>query len=174
MSINIHIRKATLKDLPALCEISESTFVDTYQEHNTPENLQKYLKEHFNENQLKNEILTPNTYFLLVELENSIIGYAKLRVNTQEFLDKNAIELERIYIKKTFHGKSFGLSLMEECVDFAKKLHFDLIWLGVWEYNHKAINFYKRYGFEICGEHIFQFGEEAQTDYLMAKTLNIQ
>lgn len=174
MSKNVYIRKANVEDLPELCAISKITFVDTYGEQNTPENLQKYLDEHFNEEQLKQELLTPNTHFLLAEFEKLIIGYAKLRVNTKEFLGKNTIELERIYINKTFHGKSFGISLIQECVNLAEELQFDSIWLGVWEYNHKAINFYKKYGFEICGEHIFQFGEEAQTDYLMTKKLNIR
>lgn len=174
MSKNVYIRKALLEDLLELCEISKTTFIDTYGEQNTPENLQKYLIEHFNEEQLKQEFLTPDTHFLLVEFEKSIIGYAKLRVNTQEFLGKNTIELERIYIKKSFHGKSFGLELIQTCVNLAEELQFDSIWLGVWEYNSKAINFYKKYGFEICGEHIFQLGEEAQTDYLMTKKLNIQ
>lgn len=42
-------------------------------------------------------------------------------------------------------------------------------WLGVWERNDRAIRFYARHGYERCGEHVFQLGDDAQTDYIMQR-----
>jgi ribosomal protein S18 acetylase RimI-like enzyme len=45
------------------------------------------------------------------------------------------------------------------------------LWLGVWEKNERAINFYHRWGFEKFGEHDFILGDDVQTDWLMKKEL---
>ncbi len=168
---NRHIRIATLQDVEALCQIGAKTFVETYGDQNTPKNLQHYLQEKFNEKQIIAEILTDDTIFLLVESDNKIIGYAKMRVNLVENPDPKALEIERIYIEKAFHGQKMGALLMQKCMDVSRKKGYQSLWLGVWEYNPKAISFYKKWGFEIFGTHIFQLGEDAQTDYLMKKEL---
>jgi ribosomal protein S18 acetylase RimI-like enzyme len=164
------IKIAAIDDTTLLCEIGIKTFIETYGNQNTPEDLKKYLEEKFNEKQILDEILTPKTIFLLVELENEIIGYAKMRVNLVENPDMKSLEIERIYISKDYHGQKYGAMLMQKCIDVALENNYESIWLGVWEHNPKAINFYQKWGFEIFGEHIFQLGDDAQTDFLMKKT----
>jgi diamine N-acetyltransferase len=164
------VRIAALNDIDLLCKIGEKTFIETYGQQNTPEDLKKYLKEKFNEKQISDEIQTPKTIFLLVELGNEMIGYAKMRVNLEENSDEKSLEIERIYISKQYHGQKYGAMLMQKCIDVALENNYESIWLGVWEHNPKAINFYQKWGFEIFGEHIFQLGDDAQTDFLMKKT----
>jgi GNAT superfamily N-acetyltransferase len=166
-----HIRIATSEDVEVLCQIGEKTFVETYGEQNTPENLQQYLDEKFNKEQILDEINTPNTIFLLVELNNRAIGYAKMRLNLAENSDPKALEIERIYIEKERHGLKLGAALMQKCIDVALEKGYQSLWLGVWEHNPKAIEFYQKWGFEVYGEHIFQLGNDAQTDYLLKKNL---
>ena len=166
----MNIRIATASDIKQLCEIGAKTFVETYAEQNTPENLENYLQEKFNKEQISDEIQTPNTIFLLVELGNETIGYAKMRVNLEENADEKALEIERIYISKNYHGQKYGAMLMQKCIDVAQENHYESLWLGVWEHNPKAINFYQKWDFEVFGEHIFQLGDDAQTDFLMKKT----
>jgi ribosomal protein S18 acetylase RimI-like enzyme len=164
------IKIATIDDITPLCEIGIKTFIETYGNQNTPQDLKKYLEGKFNKKQISDEILTPKTIFLLVELETEIIGYAKMRVNLVENSDMKSLEIERIYISKDYHGQKYGAMLMQKCIDVAIENNYESIWLGVWEHNPKAINFYQKWGFEIFGEHIFQLGDDAQTDFLMKKT----
>ena len=166
-----HIRIATLSDVDVLCQIGAKTFIETYKEQNTPENLQNYLAEKFNEKQISDEIQTPETVFLLVELNQETLGYAKMRVNLAENPDPKALEIERIYIDKTYHGQKYGAALIQKCMEVALQKGYQSLWLGVWEYNQKAMAFYERWGFEKFGTHIFQLGDDAQTDYLMSKKL---
>ena len=166
-----HIRIATLSDVDVLCQIGAKTFTDTYGEQNTPENLKNYLTERFNIKQISGEIQTPETVFLLVELNKETLGYAKMRVNLAENPDPKALEIERIYIDKIYHGQKYGASLIQKCIEVALQKGYQSLWLGVWEYNPKAMSFYERWGFEKFGTHIFQLGDDAQTDYLMKKIL---
>jgi ribosomal protein S18 acetylase RimI-like enzyme len=45
------------------------------------------------------------------------------------------------------------------------------LWLGVWEHNQKAINFYERNGFVTFGSHNFMLGNDKQTDLLMRRSI---
>ena len=166
----MNIRIATINDIDQLCEIGKTTFIETYGELNTPENLRNYLQEKFSEKQISDEIQIPKTIFLLVELENEAIGYAKMRLNLVENPDVKSLEIERIYIIKGYQGQKYGAILMQKCIDIAIENKYKSIWLGVWEHNPKAINFYQKWGFETFGKHIFQLGDDAQSDFLMKKT----
>jgi ribosomal protein S18 acetylase RimI-like enzyme len=41
------------------------------------------------------------------------------------------------------------------------------VWLGVWEQNHRALQFYKKNGFVPFDTHIFKLGNDEQTDIMM-------
>ena len=48
-----------------------------------------------------------------------------------------------------------------------KKKGYEKVWLGVWEYNKNAIEFYKHMGFKIFSKHSFLLGDDNQTDLLL-------
>ena len=47
------------------------------------------------------------------------------------------------------------------------------VWLGVWEENLRAINFYKKNGFSEFSKHVFRLGNDEQTDIMMKLEMNI-
>lgn len=81
------------------------------------------------------------------------------------------MEIARIYALQSYIGKGVGSALMKKCIDQACELNKEIIWLGVWEKNQKAIHFYRKWGFEKFGTHIFILGDDPQTDWLMKKEL---
>jgi ribosomal protein S18 acetylase RimI-like enzyme len=173
---SILIRPLTEADIDMLQQISISTFVDTYARYNTEANMQLHLQQHFNRQQLLAELADKTNYFFAV-FDNSIpVGYCKLRTSEEpEALNGiKHIELERIYAVKEFQGKGLGYKMIQYCLDFASVKGFELLWLGVWDQNEKAQQFYKKCGFEIFGEHSFTLGEEVQVDWLMKKVLPIR
>jgi diamine N-acetyltransferase len=174
MDESITIRVASLDDVEAIVSLGIRTFRDTFDEVNTPENMMRYLNETFTLKRIGEEILEPDSAFFLAEQESTIIGYARVR-----YADKpdgvgegKAIEIERLYADKKFLGKRVGYLLMSECLQFARDNNCKWVWLGVWENNERAIAFYKRWGFERFGEHVFMLGNDAQTDWLMKKHLS--
>jgi ribosomal protein S18 acetylase RimI-like enzyme len=56
-------------------------------------------------------------------------------------------------------------------MDYGRRNGYDVFWLGVWEHNTRALAFYRKWGFEVFGSHIFQLGEAQDTDLLMRKEL---
>ena len=170
----IEIKKASISDLEIIQEISKQTFLETFANVNTPENMENYIRENFNSVQVASEINNPESEFYLAALKNETIGYLKLNFgNAQtEIFNKQAMEIHRIYVLKAFLGKKIGQLLLDEAIKIANQNGVDSIWLGVWEDNHRALQFYSKNGFLEFDKHIFILGNDVQTDLLMKLEIN--
>ena len=166
---NIEIRKVTLKDIEQLQKIGRQTFLETFAESNTKENMKTYLQEGFSNEKLATELADNDSEFYFAMLKNEVIGYLKLNFGKSqtELKDNRALEIERIYVSKEFHGKSVGQILYDKAIQIAEKKNADYVWLGVWEENPRAISFYKKNGFIEFDKHIFMLGNDKQTDIMM-------
>ena len=60
---------------------------------------------------------------------------------------------------------------MNHVIDIAFKENFEVMWLGVFEKNYRALAFYQKFGFEKYGSHDFVLGNDVATDLLMMKPL---
>lgn len=168
------IRAGTLQDTSLLSALGRTTFEEAFAKDNTAENMKAYLDQSFNKEKIIKEITDSNSQFYLAYYDEQPAGYAKLRVNgeVKKVLKGKAIELERIYVSHDFQGKKIGTALLQTCINHAQEKKFEWIWLGVWENNHKAQNFYAKWGFEKFGEHVFQMGNDPQTDWVMKKKIS--
>jgi len=166
---NIQINKVTLADIDLLQKIGRQTFYETFSAGNTEENMQKYLDEGFSIEKLTAELNDKNAEFYFASLDEKVIGYLKLNFGQSqtELKDNKAFEIERIYVLNEFHGKGIGKLLYERALQIALQIKADYIWLGVWEENPRAINFYKKNGFVEFDKHIFKLGDDEQTDIMM-------
>ncbi|MEO5788895.1 MAG: GNAT family N-acetyltransferase [Gelidibacter sp.] len=170
----MNIRKVSLKDLETLKDIGKLTFVETFASVNSQENMTEYLENAFSTEKLKAELTDKNSEFYFAELDGKAIGYLKVNVGESqtELKIKNALEIERIYVLKEFHGKKVGQLLYDKALELAKEKHVEHIWLGVWEENHRAISFYEKNGFVTFDKHIFILGNDEQTDIMMNLRIN--
>lgn len=165
----IKIEKATLSEVDHLQAIAKQTFFETFADYNTADDMQKYLDDNFNFEKLTSEINNPDSEFYFALFDDKVIGYLKINFNDAqtELKDNTSIEIERIYVLKDFHGKKVGQLLYYTALDIAKRKEANYVWLGVWEKNPRAINFYKKNGFVEFDKHIFKFGNDEQTDLMM-------
>ena len=166
---NIFIKKATLNDVEKLQAISKQTFYEAFAAVNTEENMLKYLEESFSVEKLTTELSDTNSEFYFASLSHTIIGYLKLNTGSSQtdIKDENALEIERIYVLQEFLGKKVGQLLYQKAIEVAKEKKVHYVWLGVWEKNARAINFYRKNGFTEFDNHIFMLGDDKQRDILM-------
>ena len=167
------IRLATRADLETLTALAALTFYDAFVQTNTPENMQAYMSEAFTVSQFTFEWEDPCATFYLAESHDRLVGYAKLfRGETPAcVIEQNAIELSRLYVAQDHHGAGIGPALMQHCLDEARCENFKAMYLGVWEHNPRAQAFYRKWGFERVGEHVFLMGDDPQIDWWMARSL---
>lgn len=168
------INKANLDDLSALQQLGRETFFETFARNNTEADMQKYLEESFSETKVRAELTNADSLFFIAREEKILIGYLKVNVGEAqtELQDGTALEIERIYVRSTHHGKRVGHLLYEKALEIAQLRNKAYIWLGVWEENFRAIRFYEKNGFVAFDRHIFRMGEDEQTDIMMKKFLD--
>ncbi|MGH9769172.1 MAG: GNAT family N-acetyltransferase [Blastocatellia bacterium] len=167
------IRAAMAADAEMLTELAWRTFHDAFAPMNSPENMQAYLSQNFTLQKFSAQLADPRATFLIAELETIAVAFAKLYDGDVPDCVRGfaPIEIERFYVDQQFHGKGVAHTLMQACFDCARQSGHKTVYLGVWKNNHRAIAFYRKWGFEIVGSHVFQMGDEAQNDFLMERRL---
>lgn len=174
MDLNFKIVQINNSHIDALQQIGRQTFDETFSESNSAENMAKYLEEAYSYEKLSTELNDPNSFFYFAMLDQIVVGYLKLNKGESqtELKHNKALEIERIYVLKDFHGKKVGQLLFDKAIQVAKEQDAAYVWLGVWENNKRAIRFYSKNGFIEFDQHIFVLGNEAQRDIMMKLQLS--
>jgi len=172
---NLKLIHADASHASVLAKLALDTFCESFEKVNNPEDFWAYVNEAFQEAKIEEELNEPGSLYILAYVNDELAGYARIRQSSEvneKFPGKKTIELQRIYAGQKFIGKGVGKALMNYCLEQAKKQNAEILWLGVWEHNQRAQQFYKKLGFETFSSHVFMLGKDAQTDILMK--LNIR
>jgi ribosomal protein S18 acetylase RimI-like enzyme len=167
--MSLDIRIASRNDAERVAQLAKDTFVATFTGDNTRENLSAYVESAFSLEVIGAELADPASIYMWAEESGIPAGYAKLRRGeaAECITGLKPVELQRIYAMSDQIGVGVGKSLLNMCIKLAKAEGFQTLWLGVWERNARAIEFYSRQGFIDVGSHGFMLGTERQTDLLM-------
>jgi GNAT superfamily N-acetyltransferase len=176
--MTINIRPAAIADASALSGLGASTFRETFEAENAPEDMARYLAEAFTEERQAAEIRDPAGTVLLAEHIGGpggpeLVGYAHLvsGLVPEAVRGPAPLELKRLYVARAWHGRGVAQALMEATFDAARARAAQTLWLGVWERNRRAVAFYAKYGFARVGEHTFALGSDLQTDWVLVRSI---
>lgn len=167
------IRKANRSDARALAQLAETTFRDTFGATNSAENMDRHCRSSYGEAIQAAEISDPNKVTLLSEEGTTLIGFIQLRWEQAPdcVVGRLPGEIHRLYVANNWHGRGHAQELMNAGISELQKHGFEVVWLGVWERNPRAISFYKKFGFVEVGEHVFPVGDDPQRDIVMARSI---
>ncbi len=168
------LRNAAPADAEALAAFAERCFRDTFAPDNRPEDMDAYCATAFGDARQREEIADASLITVLAhDAAGTLAGYLQLgaEATLAEVVASSPWELRRLYVDPDLKGAGLGLVLMREALIRSRAAGADVLWLGVWERNARAIRFYEKYGFREVGEHIFHVGSDPQRDLLMARTL---
>ena len=164
----ITTRIATTADAALLASLAESCFIDTFGAQNTADDMAMYVAGAFGESIQRDELADPRNTVVIAERDGEVAGYAMLREEASGDR-RTAIEIVRLYSIASLIGRGIGATLMERCLAIAAERGKDVVWLGVWERNVRAIRFYERSGFADVGSQAFTLGRDLQTDRVMMR-----
>ncbi len=173
--VHIKIRRGITLDAPNIAPLAVNIFNETFADNplNKPEDMRAYIAEFLSVETFHRDLAAKDSIFFIAEVDGKIIGYAKLKENSNEdcVSGENPIELNKLYVAHNFHGQGIAQTLMEKCFAEAKNKNYQTMWLGVWEHNYRAQRFYEKLGFTRVGSHIFQLGTDAQIDWVMERKI---
>ncbi|MEW4354050.1 GNAT family N-acetyltransferase [Streptococcus pneumoniae] len=162
------------KDIPLLREIEVQTYQETFGEFIKQEDMEHYFAHDLSLETLEKEWENPESAHYFVLHEGKPVGFLKVNwgeAQTEHELE-DAFEIQRIYVLKSHQGYGLGKALFDFALEKAVEEGFTWAWLGVWEKNFKAQNFYFKYGFERFSEHKYVTGETVDIDWLLKKRIN--
>jgi diamine N-acetyltransferase len=167
------LRRAVPGDAPSLSVLAERTFRDAFGARNSPGNMDLHCSRMFGAEIQQREIEDPGLITTVAESDGRMIGFSQLRPGQAHASVAAArpTELRRLYVVAGSHGHGVGRQLMQEALAAAAREGCDVLWLGVWEHNPKAMAFYRRFGLEIVGTHAFMLGQDRQRDLVMSVKL---
>ncbi|SNZ01843.1 GNAT family N-acetyltransferase [Flagellimonas pacifica] len=170
----MQIVEASVREATYIALLARFTFTETFGHYfKDKTDLENYLQQTFNVKKLRNSLTKPNNIFWLAYIDDLPVGYGKLKLNSPSHFitDKNVCQLQKIYVLKDFLSKKVGLALQTKILERAVSSPAQKIWLSVLKSNERAIQFYKKNGFETIGDHNFQIGQEHFKFQAMAKNL---
>lgn len=169
----MQIRVALPADAEALAALAERCFRDTFGADNRPEDMDQHCAESYGAALQAREIADPGLYTLVVEADQRLIAFAQLRWAAPPACvqGQRPGEVLRFYVDRPAHGRGVAAQLMHACLrEFAAR-GSDVVWLGVWERNPRAIAFYRKFGFEPVGDQVFVVGSDPQRDLVLQRPL---
>jgi len=167
------VRRAAASDAAALSELAEATFRATFGPHNAAADVEAHCVRAFSEDAQSREIADVDALTLLADVDGAQVGFAQLRWPSAPACvpGKRPGEIHRLYVRADHHGQGVAQDLMNASIREMAARGSDMIWLGVWEENRRAIAFYRKFGFTPVGDHIFMFGSDPQRDIVMVRAV---
>lgn len=138
----MRLRDLATGDVNALTKILNEPEVSKYMSY--PDSVSKIVVEDW----LNSVTQNPNSILFIVEEEEKPIGCIRFeRYGGKQY----HVAKLRIWLSSSYHGRGLGKAALEEATKYARKVGIERIEAEVIENNTKAINLYKRMGFERQG-----------------------
>jgi diamine N-acetyltransferase len=147
-----HIR--TPEQVNALCNMARVIWNEAYARMLSREQLDYMLELFFTPGVIEKQI-TQEAYDYRFVLTNGIsVGFFGVCPR----LEGNSLFLSKIYLLKEHRGQGLFEASMDRIVDIARRYGLPAIRLHVNKNNHRAINAYIRFGFQITESDVFDIG----------------
>jgi GNAT superfamily N-acetyltransferase len=165
--VNVVYRDATLADAPSLRDLFAESFVETFAHLYRPTDLQEFLDG----NSLakwEGNLADPAVAIHVAETDGTPAGFVELAPKKLPYeTDAPTIELRRLYLRSSAHGRGIADRLMQWALAEAARRGAQELILSVFVDNHRARRFYERYGFEPVGRYDFMVGSHADEDLIL-------
>lgn len=168
----VTIRKAQPGDARALAEVAEATFRAAFGAQNSVEYVEIHCQSNYGEALQAAEIVSPELLTLVCEENDRLVGFSQLRWAEAPacVVAQHPGEVS-LYVVADWHGKGLAQRLMTASIDALQGRGCDVVWLGVWERNPRAITFYQKCSFTVVGSHTFSLGGDLQEDLVMVRAV---
>lgn len=165
--MRVTYRDARPADGAALKELFAESFIATFGHLYRPSDLQEFLDTNSTEKWDKN-LTDPEIAIRVAEDDSELLGFVELAPKKLPYeTEAPAIELRRLYLKYSAHGRGIADTLMKWALEQATLRGAEEMILSVFVDNHRARRFYERYGFEVVGKYDFMVGSHADEDLIL-------
>lgn len=165
------IRKASIEDIPAIRELAEVAFRETYKDILCSEQMEYMMDWMYSEENLLHQMTVANNIFFIEDGR----GYASFRFDGHTEDDRDLFHLEKLYVLPEYQKTGLGRELFEKIVEeagLAASGDRFRVELNV-NRNNPAVSFYEHLGMHKDRQGDFAIGKGFfMNDYIMAIDFN--
>jgi diamine N-acetyltransferase len=163
----ISISDASLKDIPTIQSIADTTWWATYSSILSKEQLSYMLGFIYSTEMLTQVMKDGSQRFIILADERGYQGFASYGPRKE---DPSIYKLHKLYVLPDNHGKGFGRLLIDEIKSRMKRDQINVLDLNVNRHN-PAKTFYEKLGFKVIYEEDVPVGPYFMNDYVMRLVL---
>jgi ribosomal protein S18 acetylase RimI-like enzyme len=125
------------------------------------------LAGRFSDDALREQLHAPDKWLELLRASGTPVGYCGYELSRD---DPDALKLGQLYVLESHRGQGLGRFVLGNVESRSRELGRHILTLQVNKRNTGAIGFYRRAGFEVVREAVFDIGAGfVMDDYVMAK-----
>lgn len=164
----MQIQRATEDHIFAIQSLSDVIWPHTFGEILTKDQIAYMMDMMYSTESLEKQMYELNHQYLLVEEDGEYLGYLSYELN---YKGRKTTKIHKIYVLPSIQGRGIGRFFINAVEEIAKENDNNTLSLNVNRYN-KALDFYKRLGFEIVGVEDIDIGNGfLMEDYILNKRL---
>ncbi len=154
-------------DISKLQKMAKTIWLSSYQQMISQEQITYMLKMMYGTSAILKAFEEQKEWYW-VEYKNMRVGFVEIYPK-----DEYSLFLSKIYLKSEFQGKGIAQIAMQMLVEKAKMRGLDFIDLTVNKRNHKALAFYKKFGFKKLDSVVQDIGNGfVMDDYVLRYSVN--
>jgi len=158
----------TAKDFGEIKQLASEIWNAYYVGIVSKEQIDYMLADRYTDENLLGYLNSSDRWFSLLRISERIAGYCSY-ASTE---NPGEIKLEQLYVLPELHGNGLGRLMLSHIENHTRNLNLSTLVLQVNKQNIKAISFYRKAGFGVREEAVFDIGNGFfMDDYVMEKKL---
>jgi ribosomal protein S18 acetylase RimI-like enzyme len=157
------IRDASIPEVEIIQDIAQRTWWPVYSPILSKGQIEYMLSTMYSTPAIQGAMQDGSQTFIILYEDGIPKGFAAYGAWKE---DSNNWKISKLYVLPDEHGKGLGRMLLDEIRNRAAQNKLEKLILNVNRYN-PAVNFYKRYGFDILREEDGPIGPYVMNDYVM-------
>lgn len=139
-------------DFQQIFNLASEIWNDNYKEMISQEQINYMLNMMYNPERIQQDLVEGYQWEFIYH-DNNLIGYLAYVIKPD-----NRVFLSKIYLKSTAQGLGLGKASLNRVINYAKENNCIAVYLTVNRGNKKGVRAYKKVGFEIIAEEVFDIG----------------
>ena len=147
------LRAGAPEDADCVGVLAMQVFLDTYATEGIRPDLAREVLAGYSPEAFRRRLAQAGSRFVLAERSGHLAGFAELALDRSlpDARPAKGAELVRLYVQRPFHRQGVGTALLRRAEQLAIGAGEATMWLTAWEGNQRALDFWRRRGFEERG-----------------------
>lgn len=163
----IRFRFAAREDIPLLRDLAQRIWRACYRDIITAEQIEFMLEWMYSPARISEELDLGFAWKLIEDDRDQALGFLAFHLERDR-----RMKLDKLYVVPKEQGRGIGRAALQHVLGEAAALGATAVWLQVNKHNTRAVASYRKAGFRVAQEAVFEIGGGfVMDDYLMEKLI---